>query len=140
MTIAEPAPQTFEVAVPIEFHDQAQALLLDHFLDHLHLLTHLASDDPIAREVAVVCLLPHRCYRPLPDGEPETLDRLIRLIQADAALLFAAYLRVLRLPPDERPAFYRAILDAIPFTGHAAYQRGDDGHLRAQFDPPLACI
>lgn len=136
MTITEPTSDAYEVTAPIELSDRVQALLLDHFLDHLHLLTHVSSDDPISHEFALVCLLFHRRYRPFLDGDPVSHARLIRVLQADTTILFTAYLRILSLPPEQRAPFYRAVLKTVPFTGHAAYQRGDDDSLRLQFDPP----
>jgi hypothetical protein len=119
MAITETDLNLFHVNARLELYDDFQALLLDHLLDHLQLLSYVACFGDVTDGHTQARLAAHDRYRNLLDGSRQSNERLIKLIHTESQLLLAGVARVARQPKRKRGAFYRALRELVPYVGQS---------------------
>jgi hypothetical protein len=123
MPISDPTPGigVHTVTATIDTYDELLALLLDHLLDHLHILLLVAGVGAIPDPHTHAVLAAHPRYHPFLDGSRQSDERLIYLLRLETHLLLAGLAHLSRATYAQRPPLYRQIRARIPYLGHSDY-------------------
>jgi hypothetical protein len=121
MPIAEVLPgyECFHVETRIEVYSELDALLVDHIIDHVYILSVIAAFRAVPTQSTRARLAAHPRYRPYLEPSRHNTGRLIWLLLRETQLLLTLFALIAVTRGPRKAALYRRFRPLVPYIGQS---------------------